>query len=283
LNAIKFGNAKKVIDMTSDELNAQYESLSIPAPVLGPADWNENGFVIKKGLLPEELMINYEACWMQYNGSYEDGEFVLTRPGGWPDCTPYRRHEEIMDILLYKEISETMEKLIGEPAAVHLNLTGWVTTTRNWHQDTYLNPPHVGDYYVAIWIALETIHPDSGPFQIVPGSHRWPVVTQDKILAALPSEKRDHRWPRHSEEILTPIFTDQIERRNAEVLTYLPDRGDVLFWHGRLVHRGSMPNVPGMPRRSLIAHYSGINHRNDMPAAKRHKDGWYFPISDGNV
>jgi len=269
--------------MNSDELHAQYESLSIPAPEPGPADWNENGFVIKKKLLSEELMVNYESCWMENNGTYENGEFVMTRPGGWPGCTPYRDHEEVMGILLCKEISETIEQLIGEPAGVHLNLTGWVSTTRNWHQDTYLNPPHVGDYYAAVWIALETIHPDSGPFQIVPGSHRWPVVTQEKILAALPPDKRDYRWPRYSEDVLTPIFTSEIERRNAEVLTYLPERGDVLFWHGRLVHRGSNPNTIGMPRRSLIAHYSGINHRQDMPKAKQHKDGWYFPINGGNV
>jgi ectoine hydroxylase-related dioxygenase (phytanoyl-CoA dioxygenase family) len=176
-----------------------------------------------------------------------------------------------------------MEQLIGEPAAVHLNLTGWVTTRRNWHQDTYLNPSHVGDYYVAIWIALEDIHPDSGPFQFVRGSHRWPTVTREKILNALDPSERDHTWPKHSERLLTPLFEAEIEKRNAEVITYLPKRGDVLFWHGRLLHRGSEPNVPGMQRKSLIAHYSGVNHRQDMPTALPHGSGWYFPIDGGNV
>jgi Phytanoyl-CoA dioxygenase (PhyH) len=268
---------------TPEQLEQEYLELTIPAPEPSSADWNENGFVIKKNLLPEELMERYEQCWIENNAEYVDGEFVMTRPGGWPDCTPYRRHPEVMDILTFKEINDTMEALIGEPAAVHLNLTGWVTTTRDWHQDTYLNPAHVGDYYVAIWIALETINPDSGPFQLIPGSHRWPTVTREKILEALPPEKRDYRWPKYSEEILTPIFTHQIAKRNAEVLTYLPERGDVLFWHGRLLHRGSLPNISGMIRKSLIAHYSGINHRSDMPKAERHGDGWYFPIDGGNV
>lgn len=268
---------------TTEELEQEYVALTIPAPEPGPADWNENGFVIKKNLIPNELIEQYEECWIENNAEYVDGQFRMTRPGGWPDCTPYRRHPEVMNILTYSEINNTMEQLIGEPAAVHLNLTGWVTTRRNWHQDTYLNPPHVGDYYVAIWIALETIHPDSGPFQLVPGSHRWPTVTREKILAALPPEKRDFRWPAYSEEILTPIFEHQIEKRSAEVLTYLPERGDVLFWHGRLLHRGSIPNTAGMIRKSLIAHYSGINHRSDMPKAEQHGSGWYFPIDGGNT
>lgn len=269
--------------MTSEELENQYLQLTIPAPEPGPADWNNDGFLIKKNFIPEQLMEDYEACWVDNNAEYVNGKLVMTRPGGWPDCTPYRRHPEVMNILTYSGISKTIEELIGEPGAVHLNLTGWVSTTRDWHQDTYLNPPHVGDYYAAVWIALETITPESGPFQLVPGSHRWPTVTREKILQALRPEQRDYRWPRFSEEILTPIFTSQIESRNAEVVTYLPERGDVLFWHGRLLHRGSNPSIAGALRKSLIAHYSGINHRQDMPKALRHGDGWYFPIDGGNV
>lgn len=249
------------------------KDLTIPAPAPSSLDWNEDGFVIKKNFIPEELMQAYEECWLANNA---------TRPGGWPDCTPYRRHPEVMNILTYKRMADTMEELIGEPAGVHLNLTGWITTRRNWHQDTYLNPHHVGDYYAAVWIALETIHPDSGPFQFVRGSHKWFVLTREKILSALSPQERDHRWPKYSERVLTPLFEEEIEKRNAEVITYLPERGDVLFWHGRLLHRGSVPNDPGMERRSLIAHYSGINHRQDMPRAIQHNGaGWYFPIDDG--
>lgn len=263
------------------DLQSQYESLSINPPPIGPADWNENGYVIRESLLPEDLMSAYEDCWIRENAEVDsNGNVSFIRAGGWPDCTPYRRHGELLDILSYGPIHQQIEDLIGEPGGVHLNLTGWVSTTRNWHQDTYLNPPHVGDFYVAIWIALADITPDSGPFQLIPGSHRWPVVTQDRILAALPPEQRDHRWPRYSESLLTPIFEDQIVRREAEVLTYLPKRGDVLFWHGRLVHRGSSPTLVGKERRSLIAHYSGINHRQDMPPAIKHNDGWFFPIDD---
>lgn len=268
---------------TNIEFEELYLYLTNEEPTPSAADWNNDGFVIKKNLIPEELMANYEKCWIENNAEIIDNQLVLTRPGGWPDCTPYRRHEEVMDILSYSGISQTIEELIGEPGGVHLNLTGWKTTTRNWHQDTYLNPPHVGDYYVAIWLALETIHPDSGPFQLVPGSHMWRTVTREKILEALPSHQRDYRWPTYSEDILTPLFEYIIESRNAQVMTYLPERGDVLFWHGRLLHRGSLANNPLLPRKSLIAHYSGINHRQDMPKAKQYKDGWYFPIDGGNV
>jgi ectoine hydroxylase-related dioxygenase (phytanoyl-CoA dioxygenase family) len=184
---------------------------------------------------------------------------------------------------MYGPLHEEMEKLVGEPVGVHLNLTGWISTTRNWHQDSYLNPPHVGDYYIAAWIALDTIHPDSGPFQYVKGSHKWAQVTREKILAALAPHERDHKWPTHSERLLTEAFEEEIERRGAEVTVHLPERGDVLLWHGRLLHRGTIANVPGMERRSLIAHFSGVNHRQDMPPAQKHAmGGYFFPINDPN-
>jgi hypothetical protein len=249
------------------------ESLTVSAPPFSDADWNDDGVVILKGFLPEGLMADYESCWLSNNAE---------RPGGWPDCTPYRRHPELLSLLTYGPLAEKLEELIGEPAAVHLNLTGWMSTERDWHQDSYLNPPHVGDFYAAIWIALDTIDPDSGPFQYVPGSHRWPQVTREKILDALEPHEKDHRWPKHSERILTPLFESEIEKRGVPVVSHLAERGDVLIWHGRIMHRGSKANVPGMERRSLIAHYSGVNHRHDMKKAKRASGGgWYFPIDDG--
>ena len=256
--------------------------LTVPYSGNGSMDWNDDGVVIIKDFFPEELMAQYEECWIRCNGSGDRFSYEMTSPMGWDYCTPYRQHEELLDILSYAPLHAEMESLIGEPAGVHLNLTGWVSTTRDWHQDSYLNPPNVGDYYVAAWIAFDEIDPDSGPFQYVVGSHKWPQVTREKILNALAPEERDHRWPRYSERILTPLFTEEIEKRGAEVVTYLPSRGDLLLWHGRLLHRGSTPNVEGMVRKSLIAHYSGIHHRQDMPSAIKHNGGWYFPVDDPN-
>lgn len=253
----------------------ELNDLTVPPPPPGPADWNDAGVVILPSFLPEDLMCAYEAAWICENRDRR------SRPQGWPDCTPYSRHEEVKNLFTYGPLADELEKLIGEPAGVHLNLTGWLSTERDWHQDSYLNPPHVGDHYAAIWVALDSIHPDSGPFQYIPGSHRWPQVTREKILAALSSDERDHRWPKHSERILTPLFEKEIQNRGIPVATHLPNRGDVLIWHGRLMHRGSKANVPGMERRATIAHYSGINHRSDMPRALRHNgQGWYFPIND---
>lgn len=259
-------------------MTVTFEEITVPPPPVSSDDWNDEGVVILKNFVPEDLMVAYENLWLSVNGPD-----AANRPMGWPDPIPYMRHPQLLNILTFPALAQLLEDLIGEPAGLHLNLTGWQSTQRDWHQDSYLNPSHVGDKYAAVWMAFADIHPDSGPFQYVPGSHRWRQVTRDLILEQLAPEERDHRWPKFSERVLTPLFEQKIADSGGNVISHLPSRGDVLIWHGRLMHRGSRPNVPGMERRSLIAHYSGIKHRKDMPKAQRNgQGGYYFPLA-GNV
>jgi ectoine hydroxylase-related dioxygenase (phytanoyl-CoA dioxygenase family) len=288
--------------------------LSEPAPPPGPADWNDDGVQIYRRMIPDDLIKAYEEEWIDACGGphfgFAHGEvdgrplmiLEAEEPGGWPDCTPYMRHPALMDIVTNQAIAEALQALLGEPAGVHLNLTGWVSTERNWHQDGYLNPPEVGDYYAAVWIALGDVHPDSGPFQYVPGSHRWHRLLRDRFAPHL--DLGDPQWPKHSEDILAPLIDDVVQNGRCPwclpgsgvttincdrcvgegrwphaVVSYTPSKGDVLLWHPRLYHRGSRANVPGAYRPALIAHYSGIWHRPDMPGAVQRGDaGWYFPL-----
>jgi ectoine hydroxylase-related dioxygenase (phytanoyl-CoA dioxygenase family) len=257
--------------------------LTQPPPAPGVWDWNADGVVILPQFFDDEPLDEYETEWLErFEGPTRGSDglrvFDTDEGEGWPDVTPYMRYPALRALCCDGQLARTLERLIGEPAAVHLNLTGWVTTGRDWHQDSYLNPAHVGDYYAAVWTALDDIDPRSGPFQYVPGSHRWPQVTQSRIGRLF--DLTDPLWPRKTEHLLTPLFAKEIEARRAEVIDYVPARGDVLIWHGRLLHRGSVAQIPGLQRRALIAHYSGINHRQDFPEMARQHElgGFYFPL-----
>lgn len=277
------------------------EDLSIPAPEPGPLDWNDTGVVILRDALNPDMVADYCAEWIDANGPVALHDLIATQPnpggvvygtgqllhaehpGGWDDCTPYMRYPALMALCCSTVIADALADLLGEPAGVHLNLTGWVSTERNWHQDGYLNPEYVGDHYAAVWMALGDIHPDSGPFQYVPGSHRWHRLVRERFEPFV--DMADPAWPKATEDILTPLVEARIAGRGgevpAEVVSYTPNAGDVLIWHPRLYHRGSRAAVRGMYRPALIAHYSGINHRGDMPAPERHQlGGYYFPIPE---
>lgn len=239
-------------------------------------EWAKSGVVIRRDfagqpLVTEEAMAAYEAEWLAHNAD---------SPGGWDYATPYMNHPALLELCCQPWLAAALAELTGEPMGVHLNLTGWTSTRRNWHFDQYLNEPYVGGFYAAVWLALDTIHPDAGPFEYVPGSHRWwSPISQRRMRAALGEGGAGPDWPTRSERILTPLFEAELRARDVTPTRFLGERGDVLIWHAKLLHRGSIPVNPSLERRGLIAHFSGIRHRPDFPPARQHPaGGWYFPI-----
>lgn len=228
--------------------------------------WRDSGYVILENFVPEELIEKY--CRLR-------SKFL--NPGGWSCPTPYMYYKEIRDICLYAPLMEVMKSLIGDDMGLHLNLTGWVSTTRDWHQDDYLNPPFVNSWYAAVWMALDDIHPDSGPFEFVPGSHKWPLLRRELVWNYMDQEETlKPDWPAISEKICVPAFEDYIQRTDSKIEQFLGKKGDVLIWHGRLAHRGTLPKNPELQRKALIAHYSAISKREDMPNRAKWNNQWYF-------
>lgn len=197
-------------------------------------------------------------------------------------ANPYMNSSEVRDLLCHPALAKVLKELFGQPAGLHLTLLGWYSSQRDWHADIYLNPPHVLSAYAAVWIALEKVHPDTGPFQYVAGTHKWSALSQAKVRAAIKAAGMDAdapSWPYDSEKLLTPLYEKKFNELGLTPTTYLPELGDALIWHPNLAHRGSRAVDPSRPRLAAIGHYSGIHVRSDMPAAKQHGDGgWYFPI-----
>lgn len=229
--------------------------------------FRRDGVLILNSFIPEDLI-----------AQYVEKRSKLADPRGWASPTPYERIGELKEICLFGPLMQKLKELIGEEMFLHLNLTGWVSTERLWHQDLYLNPPFVGSYYAAVWFALDDIAPDSGPFQFVRGSNRWTCITRKKVFEYMDLfglDKTDPAWPKITEKWVAEACEKEIARRKAKIESFIAKKGDVLIWHGRLVHQGSRPEVPGKERRALIAHYSGIDHRPDMPSKKMFKSEKY--------
>ena len=264
-----------------DEKRAWLDTYRHPAFVVGNhwlhEEWHNNGYLVLRNFIPHRLLDAYAARYERDNGN---GSRMGYRPG-----TPYMEVEEIKDLCLYAPLVEILNGLIGEEMGMNLNLTNWISTERSFHQDDYLNPEHVNGHYLAAWIALDDIHPDSGVFEFVPGSHKWPVMRMAKVLELLePHQRTDPNWPRIAEQILDPLWEEEIERRGAEIKSVDLKKGDILIWHSWLLHRGGKPKNPDLLRKALICHYSGIKHRPDMKTPELYENqstnskGYFFPF-----
>jgi hypothetical protein len=238
--------------------------------------WRRDGVLRLEKFIPDELSL-----------PYIERRAAESNPSAWLSATPYMHVLEMRDLALYPPLMAMMKSLIGEDMMLHLCLSAWVSSQREWHQDDYLNPSFVNSWYCAVWIALGDIDPDSGPFEYIPGSHKWPLLRGEKVrkfltaeeLASRAPETGANHWPKFAERFTTPAIDAEIAARGSEIVPFLGKRGDVLIWHGRLMHRGSMARRPGMERRALITHYSGADHRHDMVRA-RDQNGEYYAVFD---
>jgi hypothetical protein len=241
------------------------------------SSWRKDGFIILRGFMPEELL-----------DPYIERRAQLNEPGGWLSPTSYLHVPELRDVALYPPLLTIMKSLITEEMMLHLSLTGWISTERDWRQDDYLNPPFVNSWYSAVWFALDKIDGDCGPFEFVPGSHKWPLLRREKIWTLMTKEELEavdpingnKIWEKRAERLMTPAIEDEIRRRGATPRTFLAEKGDVLIWHGRLLHRGSLARTRFTARKSLITHYSGIGHREDMTGRAQHRGGGWYATFD---
>jgi len=247
-------------------------------------EWRANGVLIKRNFFPADLLDDYIARREKLK---EEGEGKYL--GGWSSPTPYIHVPELASIGLYKPLTDLLEEILTEPAMLHLALTGWISTERDWHQDDYLNPEHVNGWYLAVWIALGDIHEGCGPFEYIPGSHKWPVMRQGKVKSWMPPHERDHRtpegfdtWPKTSERFVVPAINNEIRSQGEPVRKFLAKKGDLLIWHGRLMHRGSTASAPwpDSMRPALICHYSGIGRRDMAHLKRKTADGGYYAQFD---
>ena len=224
-------------------------------------EWRREGALILRNFIPDEVTEPY----IKRREAYE-------RPGGWVEGHSYQFVPEMRALALYPPLMETLKHLIGEEMMLHLCLTNWITSQRAWHQDDYLNPSFVNCWYAAVWIALGDIEADCGPFEYIPGSQRWPLMRGEKVREFLGEDVHELHWPKTAERFTTPAVEYEMKLRRAKPKIFLARRGDVLVWHARLMHQGSLAKTPGKERRSLIAHFSGVNHRPDIPDQFRMRD-----------
>lgn len=169
-------------------------------------------------------------------------------------------------------VDERCRHYLTHPAAVAILrdlLRDGVTALQSMF---YWKPPgargqayHQDDFYlqtkpnacIAAWTALERIDADNGALRVFPGSHA------EDILEMTPTNTA---FSFTSEAVVPPP-------QYPNVLVEM-DKGDVLFFDGRLIH-GSLPNVSDDRfRRAFICHYipesaDSYNHGYD-PAIPLH-------------
>jgi phytanoyl-CoA hydroxylase len=164
------------------------------------------------------------------------------------------------NIYANRELKRITSLIFDKPSISGASINFMYGSGQTIHQDMGVFAIHPHNYLIGAWIACEDISPDSGPMFYYPKSHRVPFWDgfsdyPQTNLRTLPREIGS-KYHQHLEEL----------SKNFEYKEFIGKKGEVLLWHGMLMHGGSVIKKPMLSRKSYVIHYfvEGVNRTNEV-------------------
>ena len=210
-------------------------------------DWHEKGFLILPSFFDHQTIdaINYDIDLLL---ATEMLQFNYTKR---KVMNAFQYSDVIRQTIQHKKLKNILEFILDNRVAPFQTINFIQGSEQAPHSDAIHMSTFPKGNLIAAWIALEDINADAGALQYYPGSHRLPYLTNADIGAKNNCLFLDNTSNRKHE-----IKTAQlIQENHLEAQTFLPKKGDVLIWHGNLIHRGLPVENNQLTRKSMVVHY----------------------------
>lgn len=160
-------------------------------------------------------------------------------------CDAARRLYELARL---QRLASTLFGVLARPCASIAFLRG---SEQAAHQDMAVFHIYPLNFLIGAWIALEDVTADSGPLFFYPGSHKEPLFEAFRGYPQINLRTAGPGVGRAYQEYMNELTTKKYERRE-----FLAKKGQVLLWHGMLIHGGSAIHDPSRTRRSYVVHFN---------------------------
>ena len=158
----------------------------------------------------------------------------------------------VLDCLVDPEISNVLSILSGSSShSLWLNMFFDKSPGTVEHQDHYYLDTDPPGNLIGVWYALENIHPESGCFFVVPGSHKGQVISRKNYS---PQKEGVKAVAAEHDEMRKKVM-NLIRENNYQYKAFPLNKGDVLFWHPYTIHGAYNNSNPQFSRKSLTGHF----------------------------
>lgn len=158
--------------------------------------------------------------------------------------------EDVRAIAANTAMLDLLERLYGRRPFPFQTLNFPVGTQQAAHSDSVHFSSLPERFMCGVWLAMEDIHPDSGPLFYYPGSHRWPIVSNLMI------GRRGHGSSLSSAQDPYAAAWDALRNAfGANEERFFARKGQALIWCANLLHGGSPQTDPKRTRWSQVTHY----------------------------
>ena len=226
--------------------------------------YDENGYVVVRGLLPQDLCDRATASFEAEVKPF--GGFIYRQASGNPERHVFtnegfmlnsilnvqsldrRRFASFrqagLDLLTHANLQRAVTTILGEPGKLVQSMYFDGNPVTWPHQDTYyLDAEQIGRM-TAAWVAVEDIAPGAGRFFVYPKSHLIDMVKNGGDFDIAFHHER-------YKELVKKVIREQGLVCRAPALS----KGDVLFWAAKTIHGSLRTTQPTRSRRSFTAHF----------------------------
>ncbi len=152
---------------------------------------------------------------------------------------PHRQNPYFWDVLRSSAMTDVLTSLLGPNTAIQTSKLNTKApgggAAVEWHQD-WAFYPHTNDDMLAFGLMLEDVDEQNGPLQVIPGSHKGPVLSHHNAIG----------------QFCGAIDPADPDFHYHKAVTLTGKAGSMTVHHARTLH-GSAPNVSD--RNRLILFY----------------------------
>ncbi|HEV2641581.1 MAG TPA: phytanoyl-CoA dioxygenase family protein [Candidatus Elarobacter sp.] len=218
--------------------------------------WARDGFVVIPAFVDEGRI---DAAWDAYERALAerrvvpDAEPTAADPLPGRTLNPHTAVPEIDRLLNDPALVEIVSVMLGADALPFQTIVGHKASEQREHSDAIHMTTYPLGYLAASWLALEDIAPESGPLVYYPGSHRLPYVFSEDVEIS-DDDFRNAGYGPYAQRY-EPRITQLIAEHALQPRYFAPRKGDLLLWHGNLIHGGAPRARIGTSRRALVCHF----------------------------
>ena len=159
-------------------------------------------------------------------------------------------NDDVRAIASNHEVLELLGKLYGRRAFPFQTLNFPVGTQQHLHSDSIHFSCIPERFMCGVWLAMEDVHADAGPLTYLPGSHKWPILSNAAIGRRGFGTSRDL-----AQAPFEAAWEALVKSSGIEQEIFLARKGQALIWAANLLHGGSLQRNPKLTRWSQVTHY----------------------------
>jgi hypothetical protein len=157
---------------------------------------------------------------------------------------------DVMRLATNQAVMELLSMLYGRRAFPVHTLNFPVGTQQHFHTDSVHFSSMPQRFMCGVWVAMEDIDEDAGPLVYYPGSHKWPIFTNEHIGVCAAE-----RATPPDQSLYEPLWEALVEANATPRVRFTAKKGQALIWTANLLHGGDRQSDKTKTRWSQVTHY----------------------------